>query len=150
MKSILSGILLAVSAAFAEVEAKPVFTGELARAIATVESNGNNNAVGDNGKAVGKFQIWKVYVDDVNRICALKNMPYKFGYEDRKDPAKSVLMVKIYTEYYGAVYELRTGKKATAEVLARIHNGGGWQGALKPCTTEYWRKVKKQIGEAKK
>lgn len=149
MKSILSGIILAVSAAFAEVEAKPVFTGELARAIATVESNGNNNAVGDNGRAVGKFQIWETYVDDVNRICALKKMPYKFSYEDRKDPAKAVLMVKIYTEYYGEIYELRTGNEATDETLARIHNGGGWQGALKPCTAAYWQKVKKQIGDKK-
>ena len=52
---------------------------DLLDAIESVESGGNANAVGDNNRAVGSFQIWKIYVDDVNRIIRL-------GHKDNKEP----------------------------------------------------------------
>jgi hypothetical protein len=33
-------------------------------AIRQVESHGNPNLVGDNGKAIGSFQIWRTYWQD--------------------------------------------------------------------------------------
>ena len=62
---------------------------ELLNAISTVESNNDDKAIGDSGKAVGRFQIWKTYVDEVNRISRLKKLPTRFSYEDRKNPEKS-------------------------------------------------------------
>lgn len=107
----------------------------LLEAISWVESKHDPEAVGDNGKAVGAYQIHKEYVDDVNRIYGTG-----FTYEDRKDPGTSKRMVRLYLRYYGARYERITGKKATVDILARIHNGGpnGWK---KKATIEYADKV---------
>ena len=65
-----------------------------------------------------------------------------FTLEDRKDPKRALEMVKIYTSHYGKIYTDRTGLPVTDEVIARIHNGGSWRGAVKECTEKYWRKVK--------
>lgn len=112
---------------------------QLLDAIAIVESNCNDSAVGDNGNAVGRYQIWKTYVDDVNRIVHTS-----YSYADRKDPVKAREMVKIYLRHYGRVYERRTGKPATDEVLARIHNGGP-RGYQKAATLKYWTKVRREL-----
>lgn len=109
----------------------------LTNAIAKIESNNNDQAVGDKGRAVGRYQIWKVVVDDVNRIIGRNH----FTYADRKDAKKSRQMCAIYLAHYSKVYERKTGKRATAEIKARIWNGGpnGWR---KSSTIKYWNKVK--------
>ena len=120
------------------------FGGEVSEklldAIEIVESNCNANAIGDKGNAVGSFQIWKIYVDDVNRIIGKK----KYTYDDRYDRKKSREMTRIYLEHYGKRYERITKKEATSEIYARIHNGGlnGWK---KDSTIKYWKKVKKHL-----
>jgi len=123
--------------------AMPVFAvnvdERLLDAIAIVESENNDHAVGDNGNAVGRYQLWRTYVDDVNRISH-KN----FSYDDRRDPVKAREMVRIYLRHYGRVYERRTGKQATSEVLARIHNGGP-RGYQKTATLKYWMKIQKAL-----
>ena len=66
---------------------------QLLDAIAKVESGGMyDDAVGDNGDAIGSFQIHKVYVDDVNRIIG-KN---RYSYRDRHNFYRSKMMVGIY------------------------------------------------------
>ena len=55
-----------------------------------VESSGNNDAVGDNGRAVGCLQMWEICVDDVNRISGRS-----YTYEDRLSRTKSAEMVTI-------------------------------------------------------
>ena len=104
--------------------------------LVSVESGGNPAAVGDRGRAVGLYQIHPIYVADVNRIAGAR-----YTLSDRTDPAKSREMVVIYLRHYGERYERITGKKATLEVLAAIHNGGpnGWK---KPKSTEYAKKMK--------
>lgn len=118
----------------AEVDAR------LLNALIWVESSRNEKAVGDNGKAVGLLQLHKIYVDDVNRILGKK----KYSYADRWNPQKSVEMAVVYLKHYGRRYERLTGKKASYEVLARIHNGGpdGWE---KNKTSEYWSKVQSRL-----
>lgn len=108
----------------------------LLRAIAAVESGGNDHAVGDDGRAVGRYQITPIYLADVNRIAGTD-----YTLSDRTDPVKSAEMVKIYLAHYGKRYRRITGRQITAEVLSRIHNGGpdGWR---KQKTEKYWRKVK--------
>ena len=139
MKKTLAIALVAI-AAFA------AYSKDLYEAIAIVESNGNDYAIGDSGKAVGRYQIWKIYVDDVNRICKLKRINKSFTYADRTNPVKSLEMVKIYTDFYAKRYERLTGKKATAEIIARIHNGGlnGWKNTA---TVKYWNKVKREMAK---
>ncbi len=85
-------------------------------------------------KAIGAYQLHKIYVDDVNKILGED----RYTYADRWDADKSREMVRIYTEHYGqwAIFDF--------EVLARIHNGGpdGWK---KESTLPYWEKVKAEL-----
>ena len=116
-------------------------TNTLLDAIAYVESNYNDSAVGDGGTAVGRYQLHRIYVDDVNRIAGTH-----YTYSDRYDPVKSRQMVIIYLTYYGDLYTRTTGNVATNEVLARIHNGGPY-GYRKPATIRYWNKVNNKLKE---
>lgn len=133
MKTIFSLIFLMLCA--------PIFCKNAVfyEALRAVESSGRVEAVGDGGKAVGLYQIHPEYVEDVNRISGKK---YKL--EDRCDPEKSLEMVKIYLSHYCKRYERLTGKRATFQVAARIHNGGpnGWK---KPATLKYWKKIQQEI-----
>lgn len=140
MKKTLS-IIAAIIAVNLTAETVHAFDKRLYDAIAIVESNNNSRAIGDGGRAIGAFQLWKVYVDDVNRIAGTS-----YTYEDRWDRQKSYEMAVIYVEYYSRRYERITGLRATREVKSRIHNGGpnGWK---KPATEKYWRKVQKVLSK---
>lgn len=109
------------------------------KALRHVESTDGRNLKGDNGSAIGVYQIHKIYVDDVNRIYKTK-----YKYEDRWDPKKSHEIVTRYLSYYGSLYTKKTGKNPTIEVLAQIHNGGpnGWK---KESTRNYGRKVLRYV-----
>ena len=124
---------------------------DLLDAIEWVESKGDANIVGDGGKAIGSFQIHKIYVDDVNRIICKHRMKVStFRYADRQNKDKSRIMVIIYLEEYAGGYtgeDFYTGVVLgdwQPEKMARIHNGGpdGWK---KDCTTPYWEKVKARL-----
>ena len=97
-------------------------------AIRQVESSGGLYNVGDGGKAVGPYQLWQIYVDDVNRIAGTH-----YTYADRSDEAKSRQMVRIYLGHYGK------GKSQLDQ--ARIHNGGP-KGHKKAATIKYAEKIK--------
>tara|TARA_R100000278_G_scaffold57019_1_gene47012 strand:- start:115 stop:483 length:369 start_codon:yes stop_codon:yes gene_type:complete len=105
----------------------------LVLALIQVESNNNNDAIGDCGKAYGCLQIHQSYVTDVAKASGI---PYV--HEDAFDREKSIDMFLIYMSIYAT--EARLGRKPTAQDMARIHNGGpdGWK---KPHTIKYWKKV---------
>jgi len=133
---------------------------ELLRAIAKVESNNDPNAVGDDGKAIGIFQIrweyWKDAVDydyresqrrgcgcirDMNKRFVeqcdrCKGIPSVVGgrYEDCWNPVYARKMVMLYMAH-------NAPSGASDETLARIHNGGP-QGHRQSETLEYWKRVK--------
>lgn len=132
--ALFAALFLCIPARSAEPDAR------LLNALVWVESSRNEKAVGDNGKAIGLLQLHKVYVDDVNRIIGKK----KYSYADRWNPQKSIEMTVVYLKHYGRRYERLTGKKASYEILARIHNGGpdGWG---KDKTSEYWSKVQRYL-----
>lgn len=120
---------------------------DLLDAIEQVESGGDPNAIGDNGQAVGNFQIHKIYVDDVNRIEKTNHTskyysPNQYEYYHRENPYCSRSMVQIYLEHYAT--KKRIGREPTFEDMARIHNGGpnGWK---KESTKPYWQKVKREL-----
>lgn len=108
-----------------------------------IESSGDINAIGDHhmkDKAYGILQIRQPYLDDVNRIANTK-----YTIEDvYKSETISKWATLTYLRHYGNHYEKVTGKKATPEIYARIHNGGpnGWK---KSSTKEYWNKVNKLL-----
>ena len=116
---------------------------DLLDAIEQVESGGDANAIGDNGNAVGSYQIWKIYVDDVNRINRIGytdkySDPIQYDYNDRKSKYLSRYMVKTYLTHYGG----------TVEEMARKHNGGP-TGHKKEATVKYWLKVKAEMENVK-
>lgn len=120
----------------------PIFFEPLINIIAIIESNNNSQAIGDSGKAVGTYQLHKIFVDDVNRIIGSK----KYSYADRLNPTKSREMVKIYLQHYAT--QKRLCHKPTCEDMARIINGGP-NGYKKKSTVKYWSKVKKILENKK-
>ena len=160
-------IVLAIVAILAfAVKANGVEVSEkLLNAIFQVESKSGKFLKGDYSKktkeyrAIGPFQLWKCYVDDVNIILKNKGVSKRYSYKDRWSYQKSKEMVIIYLKYYGKQFEIDSEKyitkyrpelKGKIKVycndmqLAMIHNGGpsGWK---KSKCLEYWNKVKKEL-----
>ena len=108
-------------------------TPDLLDAIRQVESGGDDAAVGDNGKAIGAYQIWYAYWKDAHDFDKTLGGSYKDCY----DPEYARRVVIAYMTRYAP-------KNASAQHLARIHNGGP-KGYIKKATLKYWDKVKKEM-----
>ena len=104
-------------------------------ALIEVESGGNPNKRGAAGE-VGILQIRQICVDDVNRILGSDCFTLWMALKN----TRAIDIAHIYLQHWGAHYESETMGPATAEVLARIWNGGpdGW---AKESTLKYWHKV---------
>lgn len=98
-------------------------------AICHVESGGDCNAVGDQGRSVGPYQIMSGVVSDVNRVYGTN-----YTLDDRRDPAKAREICRLYLSHYGD----RAG--GTPEAYARVWNGGP-RGHRKAATVAYWQRV---------
>lgn len=103
----------------------------LISALMIVESSGNDQAIGDNGRAIGPLQIHRSVVLDVNRITGSN---YRHSEMTNRVAARAVC--QAYLEHYGR------GK--SLEEQARIWNGGP-SGHKKAATVSYWRRVQKEI-----
>ena len=99
--------------------------------LAFVES-GNTDAVGDAGKAVGPFQMWKVSVNEANRIIGLHGLPAMFEYDDRHDYLMSRAMAKIILEHWGRHWEKKGYTMTHADYAAMWRYGPS---AWKPAKT---------------
>jgi len=110
----------------------------LLNALAVVESNNNDAAVGDNGRAIGRYQIWEIYWHDAVEFCP----SLKGEYKD--------VTQKEYAERVITAYLLRYAKDSVEnkdyEKLARIHNGGP-KGYKKKATLKYWDRVEEKLNE---
>ena len=127
---IIAWLFVVSTSAFAQVTESDMV--RLLAAIKQVESGGDANAIGDQGKALGAFQIWKPYWQD-SKVSGC--------YQDCKDPKYSESVVRAYLARYAP-----KGKTVTLEMLARIHNGGP-RGYLKPATLKYWLKIQKVLAQ---
>ena len=103
----------------------------LISALIIVESSGNDQAIGDGGKAIGPLQIHRAVVLDVNRIT---------GSNYRHSEMTNRVAARAVCEAYLKAY----GKGASTEQLARRWNGGP-TGDRKSATEAYWAKVKKHL-----
>jgi hypothetical protein len=114
---------------------------KLISALITIESGGDDNAVGDKhlaDKAYGCLQIRQPCVDDVNR---------KHGTNYRAEDClgNRALSIWIFREYMSLYATKKSlGRKPTDEDRARIWNGGP-KGHKKQTTKSYWNKVKKKL-----
>lgn len=111
---------------------------KLLHAICMVESsNVKSPKDGDGGRAIGNYQIWRVYWKDATDFDKSIGGTYETCRTD-----------KAYSERIVMAYWSRYCSKALAnndfETLARCHNGG-WNGPKKKTTNKYWEKVKKYL-----
>jgi hypothetical protein len=109
----------------------------LVDALVQVESSGNPNAIGDQGRAYGCLQIWSAVVCDVNQVSTVK-----YSHSDAFDPAKARAICKAYLARYCTAKRL--GRIPTDEDFARCWNGGP-MGYKKKSTEKYWLKVSKLL-----
>lgn len=126
-----------------ELVATWVNTNNLLLMLECVETKGGDlnaprkpNAVGDNGRAFGIYQIHGDYVLDVNAFFRKK-----YNHEAAFVPELAKEIVQGYLARWGTQYRKNTTKIPTYETLARIHNGGpyGWKHSN---TDIYWEKCK--------
>jgi len=104
----------------------------LITALIIVESSGNDQAIGDNGRALGPLQIHRGVVLDVNRITGSH-----YRHSDMTNRVQARAVCEAYLKHWG------NGK--TTEEQARIWNGGPQCHNRKKATEAYRAKVKKQL-----
>lgn len=109
------------------------------RAIRMVESSGRMNPPdGDQGRSIGPFQISKAYwLDACKQDPSLK----RGSFQDCRKYEYAKRVVAAYLTRYG----LTALQRRDWKTLARIHNGGGPQGAKINATLPYWEKVRKYL-----
>lgn len=129
----MTSLLLALVVMLGLGSVPPAEVDQLLAAIATVESGNDSNAVGDAGKAIGVYQIHKVYWQDAVEF----DKTLGGSYQDCYAPDYARRVVLAYLKRYAPA-------GATQETLARIHNGGP-RGYLKKATLKYWAKVQKEL-----
>jgi hypothetical protein len=115
-------------------ETSNISLNDFLKALHQVETGGQTGSIiGDNGRALGPFQIHKIYWSEVapqigGRYQDVSNLDY----------AKKVVIA------YFLKYAKDALKNKDWETLAKIHNGGP-RGAKKKSTEKYWQKVKAHL-----
>jgi len=99
----------------------------------SVESGGDNSAVGDSGRAVGCLQIWPAVVEDVN--AHLGREAYQM--DDRLSRGKSIEICRAYLDRYATA--ARLGHDPTWQDRALIWHYGP-RGAWIADRHGYWRR----------
>ena len=129
---------LTIASSLEDSETEVYHRVKLLNAICEVESGCDSTAVGDDKKAIGAYQIWKVYWID-----AIEHDPSIGGeYEDCYNKEYAEKIIFSYWDRYAT--KKRLGHEPIDEDLARIHNGGP-NGYKKDATLKYWNKIKKEL-----
>ena len=107
------------------------------------------NAVGDQGRSIGPYQIMRDYYNDaVQQNPSLTNGGR--SYENVMGPGSQTYGIEVgnaYMERYAT--QERLGHTPTTEDHARIHNGGP-NGYKNPNTESYWEKVERAMNNKRK
>ena len=111
----------------------------LMSAMIQVESRGDCEAVGDDGRSFGPLQIQQIYLDDIERFAGIK-----FTIEQIKEECFARIACWHYLKHYAQKIHELENRQVTLEDLARTHNSGP-MGYLKESTDIYWIKVKKEL-----
>lgn len=124
------GLLMSGPAVYGGEPRPPQRLFDAIRTVETgIEPAGGRNAVGDQGRSIGPYQIQRVYWRDSGVTGR---------YESVRD--------RRYAERVMIAYWHRYCPEALArgdfQTLARVHNGGPG-GERNPATWKYWQKVKR-------
>lgn len=101
--------------------------------LATIESNCEPSAVGDDLKSIGILQMQEAYVQDAAEFAG-----EDWVHMDAIDELTAIKIFRAYMARYAT--EERLGRPVTLEDIARIHNGGP-NGYKKLSTIPYYKKV---------
>ena len=88
---------------------------KLAAALSFVESRNDDRAYNASSGALGRWQMKRVYVDEVNRILRLKRQKKRYRYDDRTNPVKAREMFEIYQSHHNP--------KKDIDRAIRLHRG---------------------------
>lgn len=88
---------------------------KLAAALSFVESKDDDRAYNASSGALGRWQMKRIYVDEVNRILRLKREKRRYRYEDRTNPVKAREMFEIYQSHHNP--------KKDIDWAIRLHRG---------------------------
>lgn len=88
---------------------------KLAAALSFVESRNDDRAYNASSGALGRWQMKRIYVDEVNRILRLKREKRRYRYEDRTNPVKAREMFEIYQSHHNP--------KKDIDWAIRLHRG---------------------------
>jgi hypothetical protein len=143
-------IVMALPAAAGELEDRKYSWGQFLICISRVETpNGEN--VGDDGAALGPFQIHEPFFDDAAEWARRKypQNPFGFVYIDVGDELQGWWVSAIVMEYWFDRYakpemdRMKIGQATLRdfEVMARRFNGGQ-AGENTTATLNYWLKVR--------
>jgi hypothetical protein len=98
--------------------------------LSKLESNDNDRAIGDNGKAIGRYQIHLVCYQDATNF----NKSIKFSYNSLTNKVNSDIILESYLNKYK--------KSNSFEDWARLWNAGpNWNKKLNK-TDLYWARFK--------
>jgi hypothetical protein len=111
--------------------------GEILDAIRSVESGGRATPPdGDDGKAIGPYQIHEVYWRD----AIAWNPALGGNYQDCRQREYAERVIDAYMQRW-----VRDAwERGDAEVIARVHNGGP-TGHRRPTTIRYWQRVSARL-----
>jgi hypothetical protein len=96
-----------------------------------VESRDDDRAYNASSGALGRWQMKKVYVDEVNRILRLKRKKKRYRYDDRTNPSKAREMFEIYQSHHNPNKDI--------DRAIRLHRGLH--------STKYVKEVKRKLRE---
>ncbi len=99
--------------------------------LAALESGGDHAAIGDGGRAWGKYQLHAGFVAEANRVAGTA-----YTHADAWCPVRSGEIVVIWHNHHGR----RSGTFGDLVLMARQHNGGP-RGHEKRATEGYGRKA---------
>lgn len=116
-----------------------ILTLVLAALLWVETSNGTNVRPGDNGRAIGPYQMWRVAVDEANRIERMYadkygRTPRTWRYSDRKDPVKSREMCEVTL-----IWHYQRGHRDPVELACR------WRNPYSRTQVAYKQKVRRAI-----
>lgn len=84
-------------------------------AISKVESQVDDLAYNKKSGALGRYQMKKIYVDEVNRILSLRKSKKRYAYSDRTDPKKAREMFDIFQSHHNPIKDINRA--------IRLHRG---------------------------
>lgn len=87
----------------------------LVSALSWVESRDDDGARNGASDAVGRWQMRRIYVDEVNRILERRGALRRYTYEDRTDPVRAREMFDVLQGYHNPDRDI--------ELAIRLHRG---------------------------